>query len=53
VFSWNGPKGDNPDLYVQQIGVTAPPYRLTMTSQRLQPELVTRRAHDRISSSRA
>jgi Tol biopolymer transport system component/DNA-binding winged helix-turn-helix (wHTH) protein len=29
VFSWNGPKGDNPDLYVQQIGVTAPPYRLT------------------------
>ena len=29
VFSWNGPKRDNPDLYVQQIGVTAPPYRLT------------------------
>jgi Tol biopolymer transport system component len=29
VFSWNGPKKDNPDLYVQQIGVTAPPYRLT------------------------
>ena len=29
VFSWNGPKRDNPDLYVQQIGNTAPPYRLT------------------------
>jgi Tol biopolymer transport system component len=29
VFSWNGPRQDNPDLYVQQIGVTAPPYRLT------------------------
>ena len=29
VFSSNGPKRDNPDLYVQQIGVTAPPYRLT------------------------
>ena len=29
VFSWNGPRKDNPDLYVQQIGVTAPPYRLT------------------------
>ena len=29
VFSWNGPKKDNPDLYVQQIGVTAPPSRLT------------------------
>ena len=29
VFSWNGPTRDNPDLYVQQIGVTAPPYRLT------------------------
>ena len=29
VFSWNGPRRDNPDLYVQQIGVTAPPYRLT------------------------
>ena len=27
VFSWNGPKKDNPDLYVLQIGVTAPPYR--------------------------
>ena len=29
VFSWNGPQRDNTDLYVQQIGVTAPPYRLT------------------------
>ena len=29
VFSWNGPRKDNPDLYVQQVGVTAPPYRLT------------------------
>ena len=29
VFSWNGPRKDNPDLYVQQIGVTAPPHRLT------------------------
>ena len=29
VFSWNGPRKDNPDLYVQQIGVTAPPFRLT------------------------
>jgi Tol biopolymer transport system component/DNA-binding winged helix-turn-helix (wHTH) protein len=29
VFSWNGPKKDNPDLYVQQIGVTAAPLRLT------------------------
>ncbi len=29
VFSWNGPGRDNPDLYVQQIGVTAPPFRLT------------------------
>ena len=29
VFSWNGPKRDNPDLYIQQIGVTAPPYQLT------------------------
>ena len=29
VFSWNGPKKDNPDLYVQQIGVTAPAHRLT------------------------
>ena len=27
VFSWNGPGKDNPDLYVQQIGVTDPPYR--------------------------
>ena len=29
VFSWNGPKRNNPDLYVQQIGGTGPPYRLT------------------------
>ena len=29
VFSWNGPKKDNPDLYVQQVGVTAPPRQLT------------------------
>ncbi len=29
VFSWNGPKRDNPDLYVQQIGGTGPPSRLT------------------------
>jgi Tol biopolymer transport system component/DNA-binding winged helix-turn-helix (wHTH) protein len=29
VFGWNGPTRNNPDLYVQQIGVTAPPYRLT------------------------
>ena len=29
VFSWNGPRKDNPDLYVQQIGVTAPPHQLT------------------------
>jgi Tol biopolymer transport system component/DNA-binding winged helix-turn-helix (wHTH) protein len=29
VFSWNGPKRDNPDLYVEQIGVAAAPYRLT------------------------
>jgi Tol biopolymer transport system component/DNA-binding winged helix-turn-helix (wHTH) protein len=29
VFTWNGPKKDNPDLYVQQIGVSAPPFRLT------------------------
>ena len=29
VFSWNGSSRDNPDLYVQQIGVTSPPYRLT------------------------
>ena len=29
VFNWNGPRKDNPDLYVQQIGVTAPPFRLT------------------------
>ena len=28
VFSWNGPKKDNPDLYVQQIGA-APVRRLT------------------------
>ena len=27
VFSWNGPKKDNSDLYVHQIGVTDPPYR--------------------------
>ena len=30
MFSWNGPKRDNPDLYVQQIGGTGPPYRLTI-----------------------
>jgi Tol biopolymer transport system component/DNA-binding winged helix-turn-helix (wHTH) protein len=29
VFSWNGPQRNNPDLYIQQIGVTAPPHRLT------------------------
>ena len=29
VFSWNGPRKDNPDLYVQQVGVTAPPHQLT------------------------
>src|SRR5262245_12389872 len=28
VFSWNGPRQDNPDIYVQQIGVGAP-LRLT------------------------
>jgi Tol biopolymer transport system component len=29
VFSWNGPKQDNPDIYVHQIGVSSPPFRLT------------------------
>jgi Tol biopolymer transport system component len=29
VFRWNGPAQDNFDLYVQQVGVTAPPLRLT------------------------
>jgi Tol biopolymer transport system component/DNA-binding winged helix-turn-helix (wHTH) protein len=29
VFSWNGPKQDNPDIYVQQVGVSSPPLRLT------------------------
>ena len=29
VFTWNGPQKDNPDLYVQQVGVNAPPLRLT------------------------
>jgi serine/threonine protein kinase len=29
VFSWTGPKQDNPDIYVQQIGVASPPLRLT------------------------
>src|SRR5436190_8415055 len=29
AFTWNGPKGDNGDIYVQQIGA-GPPLRLTM-----------------------
>ena len=29
VFRWTGANEDNPDLYVQQIGVAAPPLRLT------------------------
>ena len=29
VFRWNGPAQDNVDLYVQQLGVTSPPLRLT------------------------
>jgi len=29
AFSWNGPKQDNPDIYVHQIGGSSPPFRLT------------------------
>jgi Tol biopolymer transport system component len=29
TFSWNGPNQDNPDIYVQMIGGTGPPHRLT------------------------
>jgi Tol biopolymer transport system component len=29
VFRWNGPQQDNSDIYVQQLGVTSPPLRLT------------------------
>lgn len=33
VFRWSGPKDDNSDLYVQQIGVAAPPLRLTSSPE--------------------
>ena len=29
AFAWTGPKQDNPDIYVQQIGAGSPPHRLT------------------------
>jgi len=29
AFSWNGPQGDNPDIYVQLIGSAGSPLRLT------------------------
>jgi eukaryotic-like serine/threonine-protein kinase len=29
AFTWNGPKEDNPDIYVQQIGSSGSPLRLT------------------------
>jgi Tol biopolymer transport system component/predicted Ser/Thr protein kinase len=29
AFTWNGPKQDNPDIYVQQIGSSGAPLRLT------------------------
>jgi Tol biopolymer transport system component/predicted Ser/Thr protein kinase len=32
VFRWNGPAQDNADIYVQQLGVTSPPLRLTTDS---------------------
>ncbi len=48
AFTWTGPKQDNPDIYVQQIG-SGSPLRLTdRPGQRLQPGLVARRALDRV-----
>ena len=29
AFTWTGPQQDNPDVYVQQVGVNSPPHRLT------------------------
>jgi hypothetical protein len=33
VFSWNGPKQDNPDIYVHQFGSAGSPLRLTTDSR--------------------
>ena len=52
AFAWNGPKQDNFDIYVQQIGA-GPPLRLTTDSaHRLRPGMVARRPLDRLPPQR-
>ena len=44
AFTWTGPKQDNADVYVQQIGAGSPLRLTTDAGERLQPGVVARRA---------
>ena len=48
AFTWTGPRQDNPDIYVQQIGAGDPFAADQGPGQRLRPGLVARRPLDRL-----
>ena len=52
AFAWTGLDGNNPDIYVQQIGAEHTVAAHHQPGQRLQPDVVARRPLDRVSPRR-
>ena len=53
AFVWIGEKGDDSDIYLKMIGSSEMRRLTTDPAGRLQPALVSRRATDRVSSTRS